>query len=478
MRKLWHSCIALLLLALAPVVAAQGDVCPALVQQALQVVGESCGNLERNNACYGFNQINATFFQQQPDDYFNTPADRADLLTVASIQTSPLDVAQSRWGIAVVNVQANLPTMLPGAAALFLLMGDTQVTNAVPAGQAAIPVEPVAITTTGSLNLRSAPSTSANVLTSMPAGTQLLTDQRTVDGQWLRVVYNGVVGWVSRQVVSAVGNVDALPVPGSSSLGAMQAFSLKTGITGISCEEAPPSVLVIQAPLQTTLQITVNGLQLNISSTVVIQSNVQDGMQIGVIDGSVETDDGVQIPTGFTANYALDITGQGILGGTRDLRPFNGQELAQWAPLANIPSSLLHYPVDIPTLAEINTFVQGVRAAGTPAPAVPVGTPLSGTLTPTPTGQALIPLTVSTGPCVRDYFQLRDFTTFNPNGFEVPISWFTSSGESAFFFAPPNGSRTVTVTPPGDGYQTFAPVHFVIDWGTGTAEAYSLTCQR
>ena len=35
--------------------------CPALVQQALDSVGGNCGDLARNSACYGYDDVLATF---------------------------------------------------------------------------------------------------------------------------------------------------------------------------------------------------------------------------------------------------------------------------------------------------------------------------------------------------------------------------------------------------------------------------------
>ena len=35
--------------------------CPTIVRQALEAVGNNCGGLSRNSACYGFNRVNAIF---------------------------------------------------------------------------------------------------------------------------------------------------------------------------------------------------------------------------------------------------------------------------------------------------------------------------------------------------------------------------------------------------------------------------------
>lgn len=47
-----------------------GSNCPVLVKQALDAVGNSCGGLGRNSACYGFNRVNATFSGDVSEDFF------------------------------------------------------------------------------------------------------------------------------------------------------------------------------------------------------------------------------------------------------------------------------------------------------------------------------------------------------------------------------------------------------------------------
>jgi osmoprotectant transport system substrate-binding protein len=63
----------------------------------------------------------------------------------------------------------------------------------------------------GGVNLRSAPSTSANVLAIVPAGTTLPATGVNAQGTWYQVDFYGTTGWVSRDVVTPVC-VESLPV--------------------------------------------------------------------------------------------------------------------------------------------------------------------------------------------------------------------------------------------------------------------------
>src|SRR4029079_2373272 len=109
-------------------------------------VGNNCADLEHNSACYGFNKLTASFNQSVDPNFFTRPSDRSDLATLQTIQTAPLDWGLGQWGIAVMNVQANVPDTLPGQAVTFLLMGDTQVENAVAASESSSSGPATAIT--------------------------------------------------------------------------------------------------------------------------------------------------------------------------------------------------------------------------------------------------------------------------------------------------------------------------------------------
>src|SRR5687768_6811249 len=74
--------------------------CPALVEQALFELGSNCSALDRNSACYGYNLVDAAFSQPVADDFFSKPSDRSELVTLKTIQTTPLDLALEQWGIA------------------------------------------------------------------------------------------------------------------------------------------------------------------------------------------------------------------------------------------------------------------------------------------------------------------------------------------------------------------------------------------
>ena len=114
------------------IVQAQVSDCPGAVDTALKSVADICNPLNRNAACYGAKTVNSVAFDSpNPDDFFTTPGDRAELLKLREIQPQPLNPLDNSFGVALLNVQANVPNTLPGQAVIFMLMGDAKLTNEV-----------------------------------------------------------------------------------------------------------------------------------------------------------------------------------------------------------------------------------------------------------------------------------------------------------------------------------------------------------
>jgi hypothetical protein len=106
--------------------------CDQLVMQALDQTGTACQGMERNSACYGHDQVNASF-EGALANPFEAAGDRADLTQLRTLNTAPLDEVNGVWGIAVIKAQADLPGTLPGQNVTLLFYGDAGMTGATPA---------------------------------------------------------------------------------------------------------------------------------------------------------------------------------------------------------------------------------------------------------------------------------------------------------------------------------------------------------
>lgn len=122
------------LLCTVAIVHAQATECPAAVETALKSVADVCTPMSRNAACYGAKTVDSvTFDSPRPANFFTNPGDRSDLLKLREIHPQPLNPTDNSFGVALLNVQANVPNTLPGQAVVFMLLGDAKLTNEVPA---------------------------------------------------------------------------------------------------------------------------------------------------------------------------------------------------------------------------------------------------------------------------------------------------------------------------------------------------------
>lgn len=280
--------------------------CPALVELALSQLGDNCADLGRNSACYGFNRVESTFNQTVSQGFFTKPADRAELVSMKTIQSAPLDLQLQQWGIAVLNVQANVPDTLPGQAVTFLLMGDTQVENAVDASQAA---KSITVITQKATDLRSGAEPNSTVLTTLPAGVVMQADALSSDGTSIRVSTDSATGWIDVASVNPTPQLAELAATNENAPSPMQAFYFRTGPGQTTCNQTP-SVLAVQSPEGIKVDLTANGANIRLGSLITLQV-LPDGktMKLTTLQGDAllnpDTPDEVHVPAGFTTTRCL-----------------------------------------------------------------------------------------------------------------------------------------------------------------------------
>ncbi|PJF22082.1 MAG: hypothetical protein CUN56_07820 [Phototrophicales bacterium] len=129
-------------LCLAPATAlTQSLTCSAIVQTALAAVDELCTDLGRNQACYGNISVSAVPREGVTDFTFEQTGDVIDVSDLQSMRLAPMDVENGTWGVAVMNLQANLPDTLPGQNVTFVLFGDVEIESAVQEGDDYTPMQ-------------------------------------------------------------------------------------------------------------------------------------------------------------------------------------------------------------------------------------------------------------------------------------------------------------------------------------------------
>lgn len=285
------------------------DACPQFVRQALEEIGSSCNGLDRNSVCYGFNRVDATFAEDVLAASFSQPSDRAGLVELQKISTAPLDTLLNQWGIAVMNVQANVPTSLPGQAVTFMLLGDTEVENAVTPEGVLPDSQTITVTTSIDTALHSGPGNNTNIRRTVPAGTSLPAVGLSEDRGWLRLALDDGTAWVDRNAVDPILDISRLPAARSDLSSPMQSFYFRTSFNDLECSEAP-SILAIQSPEGIKVDLTANGAHIQLGSLIVLRVIPPgNAMQIMTLEGEATlepgTPDEVHVPAGKTTQRCL-----------------------------------------------------------------------------------------------------------------------------------------------------------------------------
>ncbi len=387
--------------------------CSQLVELALQEVGNNCSAMDRNSTCYGYDQVRASFISDVPDDFFSKPADRASLTELKTIETAPFDPELKQWGVALMNVQANVPNTLPGQAVTFILLGDPKVENAVdPTGAAVTPVT-VDISVNANARLRSGANINTNLITTVAAGTVLKADGISPDGQWVRVGYEASIGWVYRDLVTDMSVTAGLSVVADSAKTPMQAFYFTTGIGDVQCADAP-DMLLVQGPKGVKVDLNINGADIQVGSTIALTnasasytdfandpelsqtySTTLTGKNLPadtncekttmtMLEGLALLNDNVSaLPIGYRIESIAcrDAQGNNVLTTPwRGLERVPEQELQQFKVVERLPENVLTYKVSVPSQEQINAEERRVLAGNpTEAPTTEM------TATPEPT---------------------------------------------------------------------------------------------
>jgi Tol biopolymer transport system component len=349
----------LLLLALAPGAGlaqeSDDEDCMQLVDQVLAELGTTCAQLGHNYACYGFDQVRATFFEEVPADFFTLPGDETELTTLQTISTAAMDLTQSRWGIATMNVLANLPDTLPGQGVVFLLLGDVSVENAVLPDEALLPAEPVSAEVVADAPVRSAPGLNANVIGSATVGDLFQADGVGPEGEWVRVLYGGGPAWIDRASMSPAADFSSLPTITSETRTPMQAFYFSTGFGTPTCGAAPPSVLVVQGPEGLTVDITANGADIRVESTVFLRTLPGPKMELITGYGAAilypDSTRHVVVPAGASVTAPLDEYGN-IDGSWSDWRMLSQMEMNVFSSLERVSENVLNYTYVTPQIVQ------------------------------------------------------------------------------------------------------------------------------
>lgn len=281
----------MILLSTTSLVAAQINTCPAVVENALARASERCDVTGRNQACYGHVNVNAQPHEGVEAFRFERVGDIVDLGDIQSMRMSALDPENGIWGVALMRVQANLPSTIPGQNVTMVLFGDSEITNAVPTA----PTTNVTVTSFTNAIVRARPTTNSAIVGSLPPGATLEANGRTPDNSWLRVTVpdEGSIGWMYRPLVTPEGDMRDLHVIDlqSPQYGPMQAFYLRTGIGALRCAELPTDGLLIQTPENAgAVEMVINEVSIEIGSTAYVTTELGTQLVVNLVEGAARVE--------------------------------------------------------------------------------------------------------------------------------------------------------------------------------------------
>lgn len=272
--------------------------CDALVTAALERLADTCIGLGRNEVCYGNDFVAATLSDESY--FFDRPGDIVPVTAIQELNTSSSDPDTGQWGIALMDVQADLPNSNEGVR--ILLFGGTRLTPEATEVED-LPTCTFLNTTPSNLNLRAAPDPSANVFDVLGIGEDLPVYGQSPDGAWLR----SSRGWVAAEFgeLSCADDVTLRVINDASDayVAPMQSFSLRVDESA-RCESVPVGML-IQTPSGQSANLRINNVELHVGSTALVTFDEESECPLySNYDGNVIVGDGSQahLPEGSMYN--------------------------------------------------------------------------------------------------------------------------------------------------------------------------------
>lgn len=329
---------------------AQSGVCPDIVAAALDSAEEYCLNTGRNTLCYGNLSGEATPQDGVESFQFEQVGDVVSLNDLAMLELAPMDTDNGTWGVALMQLQANLPDTIPGQNVTFLIFGDVSLENATETGA-------VLETTIGTRGrLRSAPNSdnNQNVIGAIDPTTPVVAYGRDESGRWVRIRYDMGGAWISTDILSNRSNVPDLPVVDVDAPPPptpMQAFYFKTGVGDKPCVEAPDSGMLIQTPEGSRgVTFTANGVEIGLGSSAYLRFG-EGELKMSVVEGTgYVTAMGVTqpVPEGTFATIPMSEDGREPIAPPNYPVPYNFQAMS----VLPVARDFFQTQIIVPTLPE------------------------------------------------------------------------------------------------------------------------------
>ncbi|MBA3869523.1 MAG: hypothetical protein H0X30_10240 [Anaerolineae bacterium] len=281
-------------------VLAQSVDCAAITQKAIESTRKVCTTLKQNQACYGNAKVEIKP-RANVRLAFAKAGDVAPLASLETITTSPFDADSKTWGLALLNIRADL---LDGNLTA-LVFGQASIGNGSEASNDFVALE-ITVTEPKGAILRAEPKADAAVVRNVYSGSREQAIGRVEDGSWIRIAD----GWLSKDVIRSTSDLSILQVLESNSTisdvyAPMQTFTLHTDLEDSPCAGAPDSGLILQTPSDVSTNLVVNGAALNITGTLLLQTTADSKTVLSVLEGEVFYADGKSLKPAERLEYGF-----------------------------------------------------------------------------------------------------------------------------------------------------------------------------
>ena len=194
-----------------------------------------------------------------------------------------MNLDDGTWNVALFSIDLG-----EAGNATVMAYGNIQIANTSPPS--------TMVSVSQNLNVRSGPSTSADVVGVLQPGSNGIAFGRNEAGDWIRVqLSDGTLGWTYAPYVSAEGDIMALDVASPDDttpyLGPMQTFTFQASNEDQACSQG--SGILIQIPEDAgQAQFNINGVTSNVSGTAHINPPVDNEMVMQSLEGTVTVSGG------------------------------------------------------------------------------------------------------------------------------------------------------------------------------------------
>lgn len=302
------------------IVTAQDATCSEIQESAFDALTEYCLGTQEYGLCYGSPTISVNYNEMGDDTLrFTLPGDRVPSNVVDWFSTSS---EANTWGAVDIYLVALADGVASSVFSKMIVFGDVRIHNTSTVDISMF-VDSGSISSRQGANLRSEPSTTGEVVSSLMYNTSVRITGKVADGSWVRVHTSlDEVAWLATEAVG-IYDINRIPVvdpdedPEPLTM-PLQSFDFQSGLPIANCEGGGLSGILLQtySPYSPDLKqyipttFDVNDVSISIAGTVFLQAHPNTGLLVSVVDGVADVsalDESQTVETGYVSRVFMEL---------------------------------------------------------------------------------------------------------------------------------------------------------------------------